>query len=114
MIRAAAANVSTLLTTRRLAQESVLDGERRLQPWRPALALTGLDEGGFITADVCPGAHLDADVESVAQQPFIAKLGQLLFEILPEVRILGAQVDDALRGPDGVGRDDHAHEHLLG
>ena len=98
----------------RLAQESVLDGERWLQPRRSPLALTRLDESGFITADVCAGARLDADVEPVAQQPFIAKLGQLLFEILPEIRILGAQVDDALRGPDGVGRDDHAHEHLLG
>ena len=50
-------------------------------------------------------ARLDADVESVAQQPFIAKLGKLLFEILPEIGVFGAQIDDAPCGPDGVSRD---------
>ena len=79
--------------------------EGRLQPRRAALALTGLDERGFVTADVCPGAHLDAEVESIAEQPFVAKLGELLFQILPEIGIFGAQIDDATCSADRVGRD---------
>ena len=92
----------------------MLDRERRLESRRSPLALTGLYECGFVAADVGPGTQLDADVEPVAEYSILAQLHQLPCQVVAQIHVLRAKVEDAMPGANAVGRDRHAHEYLLG
>ena len=57
-------SVSTLLTTRRLAEQPDLDRERRLVARLAAVALDRVEDRRLLTADVGAGAAHDRDVEA--------------------------------------------------
>ena len=96
--------------------------ERRAVARLAAEALERLDEGRLLAADVGAGAEGDDDVEVealdaadvLAQQAGGAALLDHRVERRAQVRVLAAQVDDALAGADGAAGDRHAGEHEVG
>ena len=104
-----------------LAAEAALGREGRTRPGPAALALDGGDERGLLAAHEGAGALDDLDVEVeaaaqdvLAQEAALARLVDGALEALDRQGVLGADVDVAVAGADGVGGDDHALEHARG
>ena len=102
----------------RLAAEAADRGERRPRARHAALALDRGDQRGLLAADERAGALLDLEVEvQAAAEDVVAEQAALLRRLdrhaqaLDGERVLGAHVDVAVVGADGVAADDHALEH---
>ena len=87
---------------------------------RAAPAFDGGDQRRFFAADEGSGAEADFDVEVegriadvVAQQAAAPRFAQCGGEPGDGHRILGADVDEALAGADGIGRDGHALDDAM-
>ena len=103
-----------------LAEEAAHGRVGRPRAGAAALALDRGDEGGLLAADERAGAEADLGVEGeagaenvVAEQAGGARVGDGLFHAAHGQRILGADVEVAAPGADGVGGDDHALEHAV-
>ena len=96
---------------RRLAEQALLHGERRLGARLAPVALDGVEEGGLLAADVRARAAPDLDVEGVAlaedvvaEQAAGAGLGDGVLQALQGARVLAAQVEVAAVGAGRVRR----------
>ena len=101
--------VSTLLTTRRLAEQSRVDRERRLVPRLAAVPLDRVEERRLLAADVGAGAAAKLDVEAdavahhvVAEEAVHAGLVDGVAKPSVGQRVLAAQVEVA---PLAAGRE---------
>src|SRR6202020_3504821 len=95
-----------------------------------ALAFETFEQRGLFAADVGAGAHARLEIESLAAAGHMgAKISVIVrnfegaLELAECVRVFGANVDVAGRGPDGEGGDGHAldehegipfHDHAVG
>ena len=99
----------------RVAPDALLRREGRART-RPAGApFERGDQRRLLAADECAGAfdHVDVEGESasqdvLAQEAVFAGLADGDLQLMDGERILGADVDDAVRGPGDVGADRHA------
>ena len=121
MMTGTLAQVSTLLMTVGLLPQALDRGEGRLGDGHAALALEGLQQGRLLAADEGAGAEADLDVEVeagaedvLAEEAVFAGLLDGDLEALDGEGILGADVDEALVGADGVAADGHGLEDGVG
>ena len=96
-------------------------GIGRPRPGLAALALNRRHQRRLLAADKRARPLLDLNIEIevrphdvLAQQPGLTRLRQRHLQALDRQRILGAAVDVALLGADGVPGDDHALDHGVG
>jgi len=96
-------------------------GVGRALPGHGDLALDGGDQGGFLTGDEGAGAldDLEVEVEARAQdvrpeQAVLPRLSDGDLDALDGQRVFVADVDESLRGADGLGPDDHPFEDGVG
>jgi hypothetical protein len=96
---------------RRLAEQAGDRRQRRLGADDAALAFDAFQQRGFLAADIGTGAHAHFDREIAEKVP---GSGQRRFERRDRVRILGADVDVALRCANREAGDRHAFEQAVG
>ena len=96
-------------------------GEGRLGHRHAALAFEGLQEGRLLAADEGARAQADIQVEVDAraqdvrpEQAVLLGLLDRYLQALDGERILGADVDIALLGPDGIAADGHRLDEGVG
>ena len=110
---------------RRPAEEALDGGQRRLGAGEAPIAFEALEHRGLLAADVRAGTDPDLEVETgvTPDPPVLLGDGDGRPHRRHGGRILRADVDVALRGTDGEGRDGHAfdeqegiafHEHAVG
>ena len=118
MIWAAVARVLDVVDRRRLSEVSDLDGERRPVSGLAAFPFRGFKQSRFFSADIGSGAELDLDVEiesfdagdGFAEDVFLAEIRQDVLEMILQVGVFGADIENALLGAHRVAGDGHAFE----
>ena len=106
---------------RRLLLVAVRDRIGRAIARHATLALERLDQGGFLAADVRARADVDADVEveaglaadAGAEQVRLAPSLERRLELLEQVAVLAAQVQEPAARADRIGGDRHAVEQQV-
>ncbi len=95
--------------------------EGRLGTWVGASAFEGVDQRGFFTADVAPGAGVDEQLEikTGAQDVLAQQAGGLGFfhgtvQVLGGGGVFAAQEDVATVGLQRTGADQHAFDQQMG
>ena len=95
--------------------------ERGLGLGLAALALNGVHQSGFLAAHESAGAQTDVDIKVeigaenvLAQQAVFASLINGDLQALHGDGVLGADIDIALAGADGVAADGHGFQHRVG
>ena len=103
------------------AEQALDSREGRTGTGLAALALDGGHQSGFLAADEGAGAQADVDVkvkagieDVLAQQAVLAGLLDGDLQALDGDGVLGADVDVALVGTDGVAGDGHGLQHAVG
>ena len=98
---------------RRLAEEAVVRGQRRLGPHLTTLALEALEQRRLLAADI--GAGADAQLDgAVLEQAVGPRHHQCVLEHGDGARILGTDVDESLARAHREPADDHALEQREG
>ena len=121
MMLGTVAQVSTLLMTVGLPQRPLLGRVGRPLAGHGDLALDRGDQGRLLAGDERAGALDDLEVEVearaqdvLAEEAVLPGLGDGDLDALDGQGVFVADVDEALRGADGLGPDDHALEDGVG
>src|SRR5439155_9876384 len=93
---------------------------RGLDPWITALSFQGLDQAGFLAANVSAGAAMDVNLEIIpaaqdvlAQEILCARFGEGSIENLRPIHELAAYIYIGEVHVIRIARDDHALDQLV-